>query len=152
MEDKKQLQPRLLLPLNLQFFAEDPPNDPDDPLSDPEPVPNDQQDPDPEPKPDPLSEDEYSELIRLRKEKAITAVGIKDSDDVQNALTHLEGTVDPEKMSEILRDLLDDLKIRERMSGADPSPGNGARSRYQPSDGTELGRTMYQRIKNRRKR
>ncbi|MCK6256812.1 hypothetical protein LCY76_09415 [Fictibacillus sp. KIGAM418] len=99
---------------------------------------------------EPLTADEKSELISLRKMSALATAGISDPEDVSNALQWIEGAETVDEIQSGIDRLLCELRISERSQGVDPSPGNGRQSPPKPRSREDVGRKLYQRIKDRR--
>lgn len=87
----------------------------------------------------------HEELIELRKREVLRNKGFTGQ-DVENAIGQLSGET-KEELETSLKDLMVRLRIEERKQGADPSPGNGFRYTPPPIDATEIGRKMYERVK-----
>ncbi|MES5940689.1 MULTISPECIES: hypothetical protein [unclassified Bacillus cereus group] len=87
----------------------------------------------------------HEELIEMRKREALREKGFTGR-DVENAIPQLNGETKAD-IEASLKDLMVRLRIEERKQGVDPSPGNGLRYTPPSINPTEIGRKMYERIK-----
>ncbi|MDZ5609280.1 hypothetical protein U2I54_19990 [Bacillus pseudomycoides] len=87
----------------------------------------------------------HEELIELRKREALREKGFTGQ-DVENAIGQLSGET-KEEIETSLKDLMVRLRIEERKQGADPNPGNGLRYTPPSINPTDIGRKMYERVK-----
>ncbi|HDR3895213.1 hypothetical protein [Bacillus sp. FSL W7-1334] len=87
----------------------------------------------------------YEELIEMRKREALRDKGFIGQ-DVENAIDHLSGET-KEEIEASLKDLMVRLRIEERKQDADPSPGNGLRYTPPSVSPLDIGRKMYERVK-----
>ncbi|ENQ3077969.1 hypothetical protein ACEOWG_001142 [Bacillus cereus] len=87
----------------------------------------------------------HDELIELRKREVLRNKGFTGQ-DVEHAIDQISGET-TEEIEASLKDLMIRLRIEERKQGADPSPGNGLRYTPPPVDPKDIGRKMYERVK-----
>lgn len=106
----------------------------------------------PTPEPAQLSDDERSELTTLRKEKAIQAVGITESKDIEHMMSRLNGIDDPDEVNAVIDDVLRQMRMGKYREYADPvSKGNGVANPPKQVDQTEVGASMARRILEKRR-
>ncbi len=115
------------------------------------------------------AEKKYQELYDQEKQKREDLekqIAQKELDELKTStilaagyapeqLDFVKGIVKGETADE-LKAALDAIKEhvppKGTQSGADPSPGNGARQNYTPQSDEEVGRSLYQAIKSKRRR
>ncbi|MEH7456547.1 hypothetical protein V7183_04790 [Bacillus sp. JJ1127] len=90
----------------------------------------------------------HEALIELRKREVLRDKGFTGR-DVDNAIEHLNGET-KEEIETSLKSLMVQLRVEERKLGVDPSPGNGLRYTPPTIDPTEIGRKMYERVKEKK--
>ncbi|MBO1579975.1 hypothetical protein [Bacillus sp. XF8] len=87
----------------------------------------------------------HEELVEMRKREALRNKGFTGT-DVENAIPQLNGET-KEEIEASLKDLMVRLRIEERKQGADPNPGNGLRYTPPSVSPLDIGRKMYERVK-----
>lgn len=85
-------------------------------------------------------------IVDTSKEKALIKAGYSE-DQIDRYLKYVGGETDDE-ISQSVEALVADVPPTPKRTYADPSTGNGQKGAPKKKDGEEVGKTMYDRIKN----